>query len=55
MYSPKITVDLIPTLYQIAREMRIPMTKLVNKFIREKIEDYNMHRKNNSETSNEKR
>lgn len=30
MYSPKITPDLIPRLYQLAKAHNIPMTRLVN-------------------------
>lgn len=33
MYSPKIKEEYIPILYQKARELRIPMTKLVNRII----------------------
>ena len=35
MYSPKITEELIPILYQLARARRVPMTKLVDRIIRE--------------------
>ena len=34
MYSPKISEDLIPVLYHAARARRVPMTKLVDKLIR---------------------
>ena len=33
MYSPKISEDLIPVLYQKAKEEKIPMTRLVNRII----------------------
>jgi len=31
MYSPKIDEALIPALYQEAKELKMPMTKLVNR------------------------
>lgn len=34
MYSPRIDEELIPTLYRLAKERRIPMTRLVNGMIR---------------------
>jgi len=34
MYSPKISEDLVPVLFQIARSRRIPMTRLVNQIIK---------------------
>lgn len=51
MYSPKISEKLIPKLYLIAK---MSMTKLVNNFLKEKIEDYDMGSKKNTETFNEK-
>ena len=33
MYSPKISEDLIPRLYQSAKAKRIPMTTLVNRIL----------------------
>jgi hypothetical protein len=35
MYSPKIAEELIPVLYRTAKAQGQPMTKLVNKIIRE--------------------
>ena len=35
MYSPKITQELIPILYQLARARGVPMTKLVDRIIGE--------------------
>jgi hypothetical protein len=35
MYSPKIHDDLIPFLYQAAKAKRIPMTKLIDKIVRD--------------------
>ena len=35
MYSPKISEELIPALYQRAKTMRMPMTKLVDILIRQ--------------------
>ena len=34
MYSPKIAEDLIPALYQMRKERKMPMTRLVNLIIR---------------------
>jgi len=39
MYSPKIDETLIPTLYRMAKEMQIPMTRLVNGMIRLALEE----------------
>jgi hypothetical protein len=36
-YSPKIKEDYIPALYLIAKEQKIPMTKLVNQMIENEI------------------
>ena len=47
MYSPKISEDLIPTLYQMSREKRKPMTKMVNEILREKIASYQKTEKEN--------
>lgn len=38
MYSPKIAPDLIPRIYQTAKERRMPMTKLVDLILRQKLE-----------------
>ncbi len=35
MYSPKISDKLIPDIYLLAKERKIPMTKLVNEIIKE--------------------
>lgn len=37
MYSPKISEDLIPQLYQLARRVGKPMTKLVDDFLRPQV------------------
>ena len=39
MYSPKIKEDLIPIIYTKAKEKKIPMTKLVNDILRDKLKD----------------
>lgn len=39
MYSPKIDEALIPTLYRMAKEKQIPMTRLVNGIIRSALEE----------------
>ena len=38
MYSPKIAPDLIPKIYQVAKERRLSMTRLVDLILREKLE-----------------
>jgi len=40
MYSPKIAEDLIPELYRIKQELKVPMTGLVNYIIREFIKEW---------------
>jgi len=35
MYSPKISEELIPKLYKLAKSRKIQMTKLVNKIVEE--------------------
>src|SRR5574341_1890392 len=39
MYSPKIDEKHIPTLYKLANEKRIPMTRLVNEIIGRALKD----------------
>ena len=39
MYSPKISEDLIPILYALAKEKNIPMTRVVDQIIRDSLED----------------
>ena len=38
MYSPKIKEDLIPVLFRLAKNKRIPMTQLLDQFIRDGLE-----------------
>ena len=33
MYSPKVDEELVPVLYRLAKERKMPMTKLVNGII----------------------
>jgi len=42
LYSPRISEDLIPELYRISKKEKVPMAKLVDRFLREKIEEYKM-------------
>lgn len=37
MYSPKISEDLIPYIYTIAQKWNIPMTRVVDKILREPV------------------
>lgn len=38
MYSPKINENLIPRLYQLAKVLKVPMTKLVSNIIEEHLD-----------------
>jgi len=38
MYSPRISEEFIPKLYQLSRLKKIPMTKLVNKIVEKYLE-----------------
>ena len=38
MYSPKIDEKLIPALYRLSKELKVPMTRLVNSIISSGIE-----------------
>ena len=54
MYSPKIKEELIPVLYRLAREMKIPMTRLVSSLIEKalkEIERSQHHEHNVSQSS----
>jgi len=42
VYSPKIAEELIPPLYVMAKESKMPMTQLVNSIIRRAIINNNM-------------
>ena len=37
MYSPKIDEGLIPTLYRLAKERKVAMTRLVNEILRDAV------------------
>ena len=39
MYSPKISEQYIPVLYRKSKELKIPMTRLVNQIIHKALED----------------
>ncbi len=50
MYSPKISEELVPALYWIAKEEKRPMTRLVNDIIKRAIERRHQHeRQGNTE------
>jgi len=38
MYSPKISEELIPDIYRMAKAVKKPMTEIVNEILRETIE-----------------
>ena len=35
MYSPKISEELVPVLYRLAKDLKMPMTRLVDGIIRQ--------------------
>jgi len=35
MYSPKVSEELVPVLYRLAKERRMPMTRLIDGIIRQ--------------------
>ena len=37
MYSPKVSEDLVPQLYKLAKEQKRPMTKILDGLIRDKL------------------
>jgi len=37
MYSPKVSEDLVPRLYKLAKEQKRPMTKVLDGLIRNKL------------------
>ena len=37
MYSPKVSEDLVPRLYKLAKEQKRPMTKVLDELIRDKL------------------
>lgn len=37
MYSPKVSEDLVPRLYKLAKEQKRPMTKVLDGLIRDKL------------------
>jgi hypothetical protein len=39
MYSPKIAEELVPVLYRLAKDRKMPMTRLVNGIIRDVLAD----------------
>lgn len=39
MYTPKISEDLIPLIYQKAKSEKKPMTKIVNEILEEKLSE----------------
>jgi len=57
VYSPKIADDLIPTLYQMANQQSLPMTKVVDQLLRPQVIktnqfQLNKHRRNSHGKNN---
>jgi hypothetical protein len=48
MYSPKIKPDLIPELYKIKTELKQPMTKVVDRMVRQAIRRWKQQRERNN-------
>lgn len=42
MYSPKIAEELVPVLYRLAKDRKMPMTRLVNGIIRDVLANKNL-------------
>ena len=53
MYSPRISEELIPELYHIAKAKNIPMTRIVNQFVEQGLDRENKQG-NQGESGNEK-
>ena len=53
IYSPKISEDLIPIIYRKAKKEKIPMTKIVNDLLREKLTEKVSDQKTESTESTE--
>ena len=51
MYSPKIDEKLIPALYRLSKELKVPMTRLVNSIISSGIEQIKKGMNNEHDTS----
>jgi len=52
MYSPKIKPDLIPHLYQIGKQTKQPMTRVVESMIREGIRRWNQEKERSENHEN---
>jgi len=50
MYSPRIDEKLIPALYRLARELGVPMTRLVNHMIARGIEQIEQEKRDEYDT-----
>lgn len=44
MYSPKIKEELVPQLYKMAKQRKIPMTKLVNEILETALDENELYR-----------
>ena len=42
MYTPKISEELVPVLYRLAKDRRMPMTRLVDWIIRQSLASSNL-------------
>jgi hypothetical protein len=47
MYSPKIDEELIPSIYRLALTRKIPMTKLINRILRDYLDETEKDREEN--------
>ena len=55
MYSPKIKEDLIPALFWLSKEKQIPMTRLVDQFIRDGLRNERVKEKQKYQSTEELR
>ena len=53
MYSPKISEALIPRIYQVAKEQKIPMTRWVNRVVEGAIPQTGVTRESSLSVSND--
>ena len=51
MYSPKIDEKLVPELYRLAKELKVPVTRLINAMISSGIEQIKKGMNNEHDTS----
>ena len=51
MYSPKISEEVIPILYKIAKQRKQPMTRIVNEILKKAVKNITEKEKSNDKNS----